>query len=237
MGITVNDTRLEMHPAAVSATLVALVVSVAAQEGLPNYLEGLAETPNFALNSNLVRSSTLGRPSTRNNGKPGLFEYVEDGKCADVGVQPNFDYSKYAGTWYWSFNTENPFLGDIAKCIKSDLTLAGDGFDVVTFGKNAYDADRQQLGKYISTSEFADASMSVDFDGVIPANFRIIETDYESYSCAYSCTTTNAFKAEFGFIFTRNPKDAQFAFDKCGAQFVSKGINFAKFKEADQSCL
>jgi len=215
--------------------IAALVVAVTAQEGLPDYLVGLAKAPNVALNPKLVRNNELGVPSIKAN-TPGLFEFVETGKCADVGVQSNFEYSKYAGSWYWSFLTDNPFLGDMAKCIKSDLTEAGEAFDVVTSGQTVYGAERQQVGQYRSTQEFADASMSVFFDGVIPANLKVVETDYERYSCVYSCTTTNGFKAEFGFIFTRDPKDAEYAFAKCGSQFVSKGINFAKFKEADQSC-
>ncbi|CAL4065179.1 unnamed protein product, partial [Meganyctiphanes norvegica] len=232
--------RSEMR-IAVSATLCALVVAVAAQDqvdqnGIPTYFDGLSEQANFALNPKLVRNNDLGRSSFKKN-TPGVLEFIEDGKCADVGVQPNFDYGKYAGSWYWSFKTDNPFLGDIQKCIKSELSQDGEGFNVVTTGKTQFDANRQQVGQYRSTAEFADASMSIFFDGVFPANYRVLETDYDSYSCVYSCTTTSGFKSEFGFIFTRNPKDAQYAFAKCGTQFVSKGINFAKFKEADQSCL
>ena len=77
-----------------SAVLATLVVAVAAQDtGLPNYLAGLSEQANFALNPALVRGNELGVPSFKKN-TPGLPEYLEDGKCADVGVQPDFDYEQ-----------------------------------------------------------------------------------------------------------------------------------------------
>merc|ERR1711962_1285464 len=235
MGSSTRPSTPTMLRAAILSVTLCLAVVAQADTGLPNYLVGLAnEVPNFALNPTLLRNNELGVPSIKSS-LPGLPEYLESGKCSDVGVQADFE--KYAGAWYWSYMIDQPFLGDMEKCIRSDLSTNGAGFDVVTSGKTVYNANRQSLGKYLSTQEFPSASMSLAFDGEMPANYKVLETDYESYSCVYSCTTTNAFKAEFGFIFTRNPKDAQYAFAKCGEKFVANGINFAKFKEADQSCL
>jgi len=236
MGIR-TDIRSEMRTSAILCTLVVAVASQADvdQFGIPKFLDSLTPVSNFALNPKLVRNNDVGAPSIAKD-TPGVLEFVDTGKCNDVGVQPNFDYSKWAGSWYWSFLIDNPFLGDMEKCIKSELSNAGDAFDVITTGKTKFNADRQSVGQYRSTQEFADASMSVFFDGVIPANFKVLNTDYDSYSCIYSCTTTGGFKSEFGFIWTRNPKDAEYAFAQCGSTFVQNGINFAKFKQHDQSC-
>ncbi|CAL4068564.1 unnamed protein product [Meganyctiphanes norvegica] len=179
--------------------------------------------------------STLGNQA----GKPGVPSFVESGKCIDVGVQDNFDYFKYSGKWYMGYKMDNPFLGDLYRCIESDYQYMGPGFKgfkVRTTGRSKSFRKSEINGEIRSTQEFKDASMSVFFPDTFPADYRVIDTDYTSYSCVYSCTTTSNFKSEFGFVFSRKPEDIHKAWMKCGPSYLLNGINYAKLKPTDMSC-
>merc|ERR1712142_905177 len=171
--------------------------------------------------------------------KPGVPSFLESGKCIDVGLKDNFDFFKYSGKWYLGYKTDNPFLGDMYRCIESDYRYMGPaikGFNVKTSGRTKSFKKAEQNGELRSPQEFEDASMSVSFPNTFPANYQVIDTDYTSYSCVYSCTTTSNFKAEFGFVFARNPEDIHKAWVKCAPAFTINRINYAKFKPTDMSC-
>lgn len=131
---------------------------------------------------------------------------------------------------------DNPFLGDVQKCIQSDYTVSGTGFSVRTSGQNFNGNNAQQIGEIKSTQEFPPASLSVFFPDTFPANYQVMETDYTSYSCVYSCTTTSNHKSEFGFVFSRTPEGVNSAWTKCGPSFLKNRIDFAKLKPTDMSC-
>ncbi|CAL4061267.1 unnamed protein product [Meganyctiphanes norvegica] len=192
----------------------------------------LAATCALAL---AVDLSVISRQDSQ-SGKPGVPSYVESGKCPEVELQENFSHQKYAGKWYMGYKMDNPFLGDIEKCIQSDYQLDGTGFKVTTSGTSKNYKNTEVKGEIRSTQEFPDASMSVLFPDSFPANYRVIDTDYTSYSCVYSCTTTNNFKSEFGFVFSRSAGGADRAWAKCGMPFLRNKINFAKLKPTDMSC-
>merc|ERR1711872_1108613 len=170
------------------------------------------------------------------NSMPGVPHFLQNGKCPKVGLVENFDPEKYAGTWYMGYKMDNPFLGDAEKCIKSEYTRNGPGYNVRTFGKSFRNANVELVGEIKSTHEFPDASMSVIFSESFPANYQVLDTDYSSYACVSSCTTTGNFKAEFGFVFSRNPKDQHKAWMSCGPTFLRNGLKFSKLRPTDMSC-
>ncbi|CAL4106414.1 unnamed protein product, partial [Meganyctiphanes norvegica] len=161
---------------------------------------------------------------------PGVQSFVESGKCPGVTLQDNFNYQQYAGKWFMGYKMDNPFLGDVQKCIQSDYTVSGTGFSVRTSGQNFNGNNAEQIGEIKSTQEFPPASLSVFFPDTFPANYQVMETDYSSYSCVYSCTTTNNHKSEFGFVFSRTPEGVNSAWTKCGPSFLKNRIDFAKLK-------
>merc|ERR1719204_880308 len=121
---------------------------------------------------------------------------------------------------------ENPFLGEMSKCIRSQYAYDPDivGFNVSTSGKTSDDQALSTTGIIRTTKDNPHASMSILFDNVFPANYRIIETDYDSYSCVYTCTETSGFKTEFGFVFSRYYDNNNDATIKCAIAFKRNGI-------------
>ncbi|KAK4322316.1 hypothetical protein Pmani_006922 [Petrolisthes manimaculis] len=49
------------------------------------------------------------------------------------------------------------------------------------------------------------AHMTVTAAGVPAAPYQILETDYRTYSCVYSCLEYFGFRAEFAWVFGRTP--------------------------------
>ncbi|XP_063598623.1 crustacyanin-A2 subunit-like [Penaeus indicus] len=57
-------------------------------------------------------------------------------------------------------------------------------------------------------SDSKDFQMLIDFSSVFAAPYEVIEIDYDSYACVYSCTDTDKYKSEFGFVFSRTPQNS-----------------------------
>jgi len=169
---------------------------------------------------------------------PGVPAATVSGTCPNVKLQQDLDLEKYAGKWYWVSIIENEFLGKLSKCLRSEYKYSSAmvGFKVTTSGQSADGHPLSHTGDIRTTKEFPHASMSIVFEDSFPANYKVIETDYTSYSCVYSCTQTNAFKTEYGFIYSRNLSNNHVAAYNCAKAFKKNGIEFENFKPVDQSC-
>ncbi|KAK4322107.1 hypothetical protein Pmani_007120 [Petrolisthes manimaculis] len=165
-----------------------------------------------------------------------LPEYLLPGKCALPDLQDRFDLRRYSGRWYWSHIIENEYL-PMETCVHSqyDYSYTDYGFKVRTAGFNS---DKEYLrleGQVYPTKEFPAAHMLLDFPTVFAAPYQVLATDYESYSCIYSCIDTNGFKSEFGFVFSRSPTSDGSAEAKCAAVFAKNGIDFSRFQRVSHN--
>ncbi|XP_066941258.1 crustacyanin-A2 subunit-like [Macrobrachium rosenbergii] len=166
----------------------------------------------------------------------GLPEFLVPGKCANVKVQSGFDLRKYHGRWYQTEILENPYQ-PYTKCINSfyDYYDAFDGFKVTTAGFSPKGEHLKLEGKIYPTKEFPTAHMLIDFPTVFAAPYQVIETDYYTYSCVYSCLEWGGYKTEFAFVFSRNPQNGGSATAKCAEVFKRSGIDFSKFVKVPHS--
>ncbi|KAK4322112.1 hypothetical protein Pmani_007125 [Petrolisthes manimaculis] len=157
-------------------------------------------------------------------------DFVKPGKCAPVNLQNNFDLRKYSGRWYWTHMMDNLYM-PIERCSHSNYEYSeiDYGFAVTTAGFSPSNEYLRLQGKIYPTKEFPTAHMLLDFPTVFAAPYKVIETDYETYSCIYSCMDSNDFKSEFGFVFSRSPVTDGLAEAKCAAVFSKNGIDFSLF--------
>ncbi|KAG7177237.1 crustacyanin-A2 subunit [Homarus americanus] len=160
----------------------------------------------------------------------GIPSFVTAGKCASVANQDNFDLRRYAGRWYQTHIIENAYQ-PVTRCINSNYEYSGNdyGFKVTTAGFNPNDEYLKIDFKVYPTKEFPAAHMLIDAPSVFAAPYEVIETDYETYSCVYSCITTDNYKSEFAFVFSRTPQTSGPAVEKCAAVFNKNGVEFSKF--------
>ncbi|XP_071551631.1 crustacyanin-A2 subunit-like [Panulirus ornatus] len=157
--------------------------------------------------------------------------FVKPGKCASVANQDNFDLREYSGRWYITHMIENPYM-PMDRCIHSNYGYSStdNGFKVTTAGfstKNEYLS--MDLDIY-PTKEFPAAHMLLDAPSVFASPYEVIETDYDTYSCVYSCISTDNYKSEFGFVFSRFPKTEGLALQKCAEVFNKNGVDFSLFE-------
>ncbi|XP_071551623.1 crustacyanin-A2 subunit-like [Panulirus ornatus] len=160
----------------------------------------------------------------------GIPSFVKPGKCASVANQDNFDLRKYSGRWYITHMIENEYM-PVSSCIHSNYEYANTdyGFDVTTAG---FDLKNDYLKidfRIYPTKEFPAAHMLIDAPSVFASPYEVIETDYENYSCVYSCITTDNYKSEFGFVYSRFPKAEGPALQKCASVFAKNGVDFSLF--------
>ena len=80
--------------------------------------------------------------------------------------------------------------------------------------------------------------MLVDFPDTFAAPYVVLDTDYTTYSCVYSCIGWDAYKSEFGFTFSRQPGGGALADQRCARVFAQQGVDYRQFQQVthDQTC-
>ncbi|XP_064084945.1 crustacyanin-A2 subunit-like [Macrobrachium nipponense] len=161
---------------------------------------------------------------------PDIPAFLEKGNCARVSVFPKFDLRKYGGRWYQTDIIEIPYQ-PYTKCINSfyDYSEPLYGFNVRTAGLSPEGEHLKLEGKIYPTEKFPASHMLIDFPTVMGYPYEVIDTDYDTYSCAYSCVDWNAYKTEFAFVFSRSPENNGPATAKCKSIFAKHGVDFSKF--------
>ncbi|ROT83810.1 crustacyanin subunit A [Penaeus vannamei] len=145
----------------------------------------------------LPHSSLLPRGLVSADGIP---DFVVPGRCAKVANQDKFDLRRYSGRWYQTQIIDNAYQ-PYTRCIHSnyDYSDSDYGFKVTTAGFSPNNEYLRLQGKIYPTKDFPAAHMLIDFPTVFAAPYEVIETDYDSYSCVYSCIDWNGYKSEFVF--------------------------------------
>ena len=126
-----------------------------------------------------------------------LTAKVTIGQCSEpTSIISSFDADAYLGVWYELRRNEGiPFYEENDECVTAKYELNPRGTIKVT--NNAYKAyydagvtpeSDEAVGKGEINSWFP-GRLSVSFFGDIPGDYRIVDTDYSSYSVVYSCTS------------------------------------------------
>ncbi|ROT83798.1 crustacyanin subunit A [Penaeus vannamei] len=157
----------------------------------------------------------------------GIPDFVVPGRCAKVANQDN---TPAAGI--------RPDHRQRLSAIHSlhplnyDYSDSDYGFKVTTAGFSPNNEYLRLQGKIYPqrTSQLPTCS-SISLPVLFAAPYEVIETDYDSYSCVYSCIDWNGYKSEFGFVFSRTPQTSGPANDKCASVFRKNGVDFSSFNE------
>ncbi|XP_068226342.1 crustacyanin-A2 subunit-like [Palaemon carinicauda] len=161
---------------------------------------------------------------------PDIPKFLTRGNCAKVGYFPKFDLKRYSGRWYQTDVIEIPYQ-PYTKCINSfyEYSEPKYGYNVRTAGLTPEGEHLKKEGKIYPTERFPASHMLIDFPTIMGYPYEIIDTDYDTYSCVYSCVNWNSYKTEFAFVFSRTPENNGPATEKCKAVFNESGIDFSKF--------
>ena len=118
--------------------------------------------------------------------------------CPDYDRQPNFDATRYTGTWY---EVQKDFTNvfDIgAQCTTANYQLKDDG-SIQVYNRSVYPTGQVAdiLGSAVESNVDGPGSLVVDFGGEPdpnrPGNYNVVSTDYDSYAIFYSCSGAKQF--------------------------------------------
>ncbi|ROT62677.1 crustacyanin subunit C [Penaeus vannamei] len=110
----------------------------------------------------------------------------------------------------------------------------GTKFNVRTTGTDANGNAITRNGQVLP-NPFGEPHLSVDYEASWMAPYVILDTDYENFSCIYSCAGHNfGYYADFAFIFSRSPTLADRYYRRCEAAFMNIGVDPSRFSKTAQ---
>ncbi|RZF38442.1 hypothetical protein LSTR_LSTR011932 [Laodelphax striatellus] len=165
------------------------------------------------------------------------------GSCPHVTVKDNFEPVKYTGRWYEYSRIINTFqLG--GSCVTADYTPEIDSNNEFTGNILVKNSMINWRGKTSSIGGKAvpldkstnDAKYIVIFKNV-PTNgsYWVVDTDYESYSVVYSCTSIfGLFNLKFLWLLTRTPEPTQYVIERMNSVLETNGLSSYLLSKTNQ---
>ncbi|ROT83794.1 crustacyanin subunit A [Penaeus vannamei] len=161
----------------------------------------------------------------------GIPDFVVPGRCAKVANQDKFDLRRYSGRWYQTQIIDNAYQ-PYTRCIHSnyDYSDSDYGFKVTTAGFSPTTSTRLQGKIYPQRTSLLPTCSLISLRYFSPP-YEVVETDYDSYSCVYSCIDWNGYKSSSASSSPAPPQTSGPANDKCASVFRKNGVDFALFNE------
>ncbi|GAU87487.1 ApoD1 [Ramazzottius varieornatus] len=123
----------------------------------------------------------------------------------NVTVKSDFDASKYMGKWHEQKRYFVEYERGL-KCVTAQYTALPDGVQVLNSGiKSSNGENSTALGEAIVPNAAEPAKLSVQFPRSPAGDLWIVDTDYETYSVAYSCRNAGPFRLESAWLLSRKP--------------------------------
>merc|ERR1712121_220154 len=160
-------------------------------------------------------------------------DFVIKGKCPAIDEvtlwqQQKPNHSKFGGLWYQYALTNNPYQL-IDRCARNQYTFNGKAT-----GINAEGQMMKRTGD-LSPMPLGDPHLMIALENSFPAPLVILESDYSSYACLYSCMAYNFdYYSDFSFIFTRSPNPSAADVNKCEKVFKDIGLDTSRFQKTIQ---
>lgn len=114
--------------------------------------------------------------------------YFAPGACPNPTLQPNFNITKYLGLWYDMVHVTNFYWELGGECDTAQYSASSTPGQIVVYNSEVKNGAWSSY-KGSATCQTADpAHCGVKFFPLAPAgDYRIVETDYVTYSIVFSC--------------------------------------------------
>ncbi|KAK8720298.1 hypothetical protein OTU49_013430, partial [Cherax quadricarinatus] len=143
----------------------------------------------------------------------------------------------FCGIWYQVEEVPNTYV-DVKQCIRLNYTWDGIQFDVVSEG---LDEDGQLVDQFTSISQVQPQGqthsrpyLQIRSPNVPPVPCHIINTNYISFACIYSCFEFIGLKVEIYSVLSRTPKAANSSLAACHGSFQELDIDLESLQLVDQ---
>ncbi|CAH0728579.1 unnamed protein product, partial [Brenthis ino] len=113
------------------------------------------------------------------------------GQCEDIPVTPNFDMTRFQGTWYEI--QAYPKEQQAGQCVSHNFQLFNNAFNLTSFSViDQFSSVSNGTATITSTDNSAKMLISITSNGQqIEIPYWILDTDYTNYALAYSCVNVD----------------------------------------------
>lgn len=154
--------------------------------------------------------------------------------CPAIQLKKEFSTDKYMGVWYEIQSQPNIFQ-TIKSCLVSAYARVEDHIEVQSKGLDSSGTPTSTKSTLRVVDHLNAAHMVTDFVPGISPPFDIVDTDYETYSCAHSCVSIVGIKTEFVFIYSRNRTLDVSVVQHCRQIFEKYGIDTSELVDIAQN--
>lgn len=165
--------------------------------------------------------------------------FLESGKCSSFSLVDNFQVHRYLGRWYHAWGVPSAYI-KAQRCAVDTITLPGSKMKVVTTGFTAggsHARTQAKLNYVVPKRSRKRPYMQLEATSVPAVPYVIVDTDYTSYSCIFSCYNIIGLKVELYWIYSRTPELPPEALQKCFSLFESNGLNVTRMvKNSHDGC-
>jgi apolipoprotein D and lipocalin family protein len=149
---------------------------------------------------------------------------ISSGVCSTPELQAGFDATKYTGTWFNAAKDKNsPF--ENGNCEQARYSINADG--TLRVYNSMYDNATETISTADGKATCVGPQCSVSFFWFSPpADYRVMDTDYENYALVYACNNVFLAKVDFVWILTREQHPKQEYIDQALATLKARVPEF-----------
>jgi len=126
------------------------------------------------------------------------------GRCPEPSLKAGFDKTQYIGVWY-EYARDKSILFEYGDCSQAYYTARSDGL----IGVQNSQSFNNKIDQVKGDAKCNGAHCKVKFFLFRNGDYRVLDTDYTTYSVVYSCSTFLWFiRTEYIWILTRDPQPA-----------------------------
>ncbi|XP_076069312.1 uncharacterized protein LOC143041366 [Oratosquilla oratoria] len=163
-------------------------------------------------------------------------DVIEVGSCANPKTVSPFNPDQFAGTWFHVMEVPNTFVA-VRHCTSMNTTVTGQVVSIVTRGLDVNYLPVNQSATIRSVTPLdptrPDPFLQVISKGVPAVPYHILEMDYKSYGCIYSCFEFVGLKVEIFYVLSRRPTISNKNRNKCFDSFKKIGLDTNKLHEVN----
>lgn len=147
------------------------------------------------------------------------------GWCPEPALEPAFDATQYLGPWN-EYARDKSILFEYGDCTQAAYSMRSDGL----LGVHNSQFYNGKIDDVKGTAKCKGPKCKVGFFLFRTGDYRVLDTDYTTYSVVYSCTSYLFFKSENVWILTRKHVPEAATITAAEAVITSKVPSY-KFKE------
>ncbi|KAI5755179.1 hypothetical protein M8J77_014736 [Diaphorina citri] len=161
------------------------------------------------------------------------------GGCPDFVAMPDFDMSRFLGTWYETERYVNIFEAG-SRCVKTNYTKAVDGrFLVASEIMNRFTGVKRVLeGEIKLIVKGTKSELNVRYPNLpIPydTQYTVLDTNYDEYAVVWSCSSLGIVNTQNAWILTREKLPSGTALQKAYGVLDKYKLSRYFFSKTDQN--